>query len=553
MAAEAYTATTGRRLTQYRAASTVIGRFVAKGAARSASILGFYFSVFAIASAWAFATTYKTAASRATLVASFGSNAGLNALFGKARGLDTVGGFTEWRSLMIVSIIGAIWGMAVATKRFRGEETDGRTELFLAGQTTPRQAAANILAGLAAGALIIFVFVSAATMIVGGMKEVGFTAGESIFYGLANTLAVLEFLAVGALASQIAPTRRRAVGISAAVFGIFYLMRGVGDSVASLHWLVNASPIGWIEKLRPLTDPNPIWLLPIAGFIAAAAAAALYLAGTRDMGASILPDKDTAPPRTRFLNTSFGLAWRQVRSSAAAWLLSIAGLAVIYGLISKSAAEALAASPSYQKYLGDVVQAKTLGTKAYLGTIFLVFMTIIMALAAVWVASMRNDEAEGYVDNLLVRPLSRMRWLCDRAFYIVCAVLLAGVVSGVFTWVGAAAQNTGVGFGDLMLAGLNATLPAFFVAGVGLLFYGLKPRWTAIVMYAVIGWAFLVELAGPAIHLNHWVMDTSIVHHVALSPAVDPRWGSAVIILGIALACAAVGAALFNRRDLASK
>lgn len=109
LGAEAYTVATGGTVTRYRAASSVIGRFVAKGASRSASVLGFYFGIFAVASAWAFSTTYKTAASRATLVASFGSNAGLNALFGKARGLDTVGGFTEWRSIMLVSIIGAIW------------------------------------------------------------------------------------------------------------------------------------------------------------------------------------------------------------------------------------------------------------------------------------------------------------------------------------------------------------------------------------------------------------------------------------------------------------
>lgn len=82
---------------------------------------------------------------------------------------------------------------------------------------------------------------------------------------------------------------------------------------------------------------------------------------------------------------------------------------------------------------------------------------------------------------------------------------------------------------------------------------GIRPRWTSAVMYVVIGWSFLLEMIGPAINLNHWILDTSLLHHVAFSPAVDPRWSTAGILAGIGAAAAIIGAIVFNRRDLAGK
>jgi len=80
-----------------------------------------------------------------------------------------------------------------------------------------------------------------------------------------------------------------------------------------------------------------------------------------------------------------------------------------------------------------------------------------------------------------------------------------------------------VAFGKLIQAGVNSAVPAALIVGIGILMLGIKPRWASAVMYAVIGWSFLLELIGPIINLNHWLLDTSLLHHVALSPAADPE------------------------------
>ena len=68
----------------------------------------------------------------------------------------------------------------------------------------------------------------------------------------------------------------------------------IADAGVGLHWLVWTSPLGWVEELRPLTAPQPLALLPILALTAVLASTAVHLAGRRDAGASILPDRSRA-------------------------------------------------------------------------------------------------------------------------------------------------------------------------------------------------------------------------------------------------------------------
>ena len=66
-------------------------------------------------------------------------------------------GSTRWpatpsyKSGMTVIILGAIWGLLIATRSLRGEEDAGRWELFLSGRTTRGRAAVQAAIGLGVG------------------------------------------------------------------------------------------------------------------------------------------------------------------------------------------------------------------------------------------------------------------------------------------------------------------------------------------------------------------------------------------------------------------
>jgi ABC-2 type transport system permease protein len=85
--------------------------------------------------------------------------------------------------------------------------------------------------------------------------------------------------------------------------------------------------------------------------------------------------------------------------------------------------------------------------------------------------------------------------------------------------------------------------------GIGTLAHGLAPRYVTLAAYGVVAWSFLVEIIGASVGASRWLLDTSILHHIARAPAADVRWDSAAIVTAIGIA-AAVGAIAFARRDL---
>ncbi|HEY5051768.1 MAG TPA: ABC transporter permease subunit, partial [Acidothermaceae bacterium] len=221
-------------LATMRRPGLVAATLTARRAARSAVVWGCVFGLYVTSSALGYAATYKTALARAQLAATFGTNAGFNALIGPAHGIGTVAGFTAWRSLGVLSIVGGVWGLLAGTRLLRGEEDAGRWELLLVGHTTRRGATARALAGLAVGLLTLWGVTAVITVAVGRAHTVNIAVGPSLFLALALVCSAAIFLTLGALASQLAPTRRQAAGYAAAVLGISYALRMIADSGTGL-------------------------------------------------------------------------------------------------------------------------------------------------------------------------------------------------------------------------------------------------------------------------------------------------------------------------------
>jgi len=154
------------------------------------------------------------------------------------------------------------------------------------------------------------------------------------------------------------------------------------------------------------------------------------------------------------------------------------------------------------------------------------------------------------LDNFLVRPVSRMRWLWGRILLFTAVVIIAGLLSGIATWVGQASQHSGMPFHTLLLAGINAMTPVVFIFGLGVFVFGLLPRLTNILTYSAIGWSFLVVMLGSGLNFNHWLMDTSILHQVTFAPAVSPNWTVDLVLVILSLALCVIGSFRFKTRDL---
>jgi len=89
-------------------------------------------------------------------------------------------------------------------------------------------------------------------------------------------------------------------------------------------------------------------------------------------------------------------------------------------------------------------------------------------------------------------------------------------------WLGSRG-GAGISLGELAAAGLNAATPAILLVGFAILMIGRAPRWTSTLCYALNAWSFLLDMLGSVIHLNHWVLDTSLLQHPALALATQSR------------------------------
>jgi len=528
-----------------------IARELGRRAVRSGAGWGLVFGIYVLASAKGYATAYPTTAERHALATSFGANAGLAALLGRARGIDTVAGFTAWRCIGVLSMVGAVWGLLTGTRLLRGEEDAGRWELLLAGQTTRRRAAAQGLGALAAGWLALW-YVTALLSLAGGRAvEPQFAAGDALFLATALTASAALFLALGALAGQIAATRRQAATMVGAVFGACLVLRMAADTGSALDFLRWLTPLGWIEEMHPLTGAQPLLLLPVAGLTAILAGLTLRLAGRRDLGASVIAARDRAPARTRLLGSPATFAIRLMRPAATGWLAGTALYGLLLGLIAKTAITATAGSKQAEEALRRL-GAPGFDAKAFLGVEFILVAATICLIACGQVVATREEEAEGRLDNLLVRPLSRRRWLAGRLGASSLLLIACGLVAGIAAWAGAVAESTSFSFGSGLAAGVNTVPPALFVLGLGALVQAIAPRWAGRAMYALVAWSFLVELIGSLIEAPRWVLDTSLLHHLAPAPATQIDGLGAIGFVVLGAVAAALAAVLLGRRDLAA-
>jgi len=525
----------------------VAGR-IARKAARSGALWGLIFAIFVFIQMRAYTSDYPTQASRDQLQRAFATNMGLNALIGPVHD-DTVTGFAAWRFLGILGVLGAVWGLLLSTRLLRGEEEAGRHELLLAGQTTRRGAFGQSVAGLGAGLGALFAVTAIGTVLTGRSAAVGFTLGQSLYFALTLVAGATLFLAIGALASQLAGTRRQAAAMAGVVFGVFFALRMAADANSGLHWMVWLSPLGWIEQSRPLTDPDPLVLLPVLALIIVAGTVAAYLAGTRDADAATLAARDCAPPHLTLLNGPTGLALRLIRPVAAGWLCAITAFAVLLGSIAESSTQDSSGSVSVTQDLGRLGAHGSL-VQEYLGLTFILIALLIALVAAGQITAIRAEEGDGRLENLVVRPLSRTSWFAGRLALAALVLLAAGLLAGLAAWAGAAGWHNAVGLGSLMAAGLNVVPPAMFLLGLGALGLGAWPRCTSAAVYGYLAWSFLIELTGAVVHADHWLMDTSIFFHMVPSPAANPDWAGAAMMAGLALAAALAGGALLHRRDL---
>jgi len=130
-----------------------------------ATICGLVFGATIASSAISYVSSFPTEASRQQVLAVTAGNTSLAVLLGPLNHVDTVGGYTFYKSWVTLTSIGAIWATLAATKLFRGEEDSGRWSLVLSGATRASRATLATLVAIAAAVAVVTLETLALTLL----------------------------------------------------------------------------------------------------------------------------------------------------------------------------------------------------------------------------------------------------------------------------------------------------------------------------------------------------------------------------------------------------
>jgi ABC-2 type transport system permease protein len=524
------------------AASAVARRTFADSWLRTASF-ALLFAAFAYANAVGYRHSYPTLADRLAFARSFGANKAVRLFYGAPHDLLTVGGYCAWRVGGIASIFAGLWGALAAVRAMRAEEDAGRAELVLAAALRRREVYLAQLGAIALGGAILWLALFA------GLAGARLDAAGSAALAVAVVSPVLVFAGVGAVASQLAPSRRVALEASVGALSLALLIRVVADTASGVRWLGWATPLGWPERLQAFAGVRPVVLVAPVLAGAALLAVAGWLSVRRDVGLGLLGGTDSAPPSLRLLSSPTAFALRGERGSLAAWLFGTGVYALVVGFLSTSFSGA-GISESLRREIEKLGGGSITTPAGALGFYFLFFVLAISLFACSQVSAARREEAEQRLETLFALPVGRRGWLAGRLALAAAGIAALGLTAGALAWAGAATQRAGVSLPRLLEAGANCLPAAILFLALATLAYAVAPRLSTGLAYALVGVAFLWELVGGLLGAPRALLDLSPFEHIGLVPAQPFRATAALAMLAIAAVAVVASLRLFARRDL---
>ncbi len=503
----------------------------------------YLFAVYAYIQPVGYRHAYPTIRERLGFARSFADNKAIRLFYGEPHDLLSVSGYTAWRVGGTLAILAAVFGLLAAVRALRTEEDTGRLELVLAAAVGRRTAYLAAMAAIAAGTAILWLAEFA------GFVAGGLPVGGSAYLALATVSVVPVCAGVGALASQLAPTRRTALELGGAVVGLLFLLRVIADTSSGAGWLRWATPLGWAEELRPFAGPEPLVLvLPLVASTVLLLLAARIAAG-RDIGTGVLPARDSAEERLRLLSSPTAQALRSERGGLVVWTGSVAVFAYILGVVAKGTSSA-GISKNLQREFAKLGSGSIVTPTGYLSFVFVFFILAVSLFACAQVAAARHEEAEQRLETLLSQPVGRRGWLGGRLLLAGAGVAAISLTAGLLTWAGAASQGVGVSLPRMLEAGANCLPVALLFLGIAALAYAVVPRASAGIAYGLVTVAFLWQLVGSLLGVPRWLVELTPFAHVGLVPAKPFDTTGAIVMLAVALLGALAAVWAFRRRDL---
>ena len=530
---------TGATVRAWRPVAWLTARLVRRGTLAVAIGLGAYM----VLETFAFDATYHHAATRDALL-TWGRDPGIRIIAGPPTAVSTPGGFAVWDAGVYLMLILGVWPLVTTSRVLRGDEDAGRSDLSLAGPIRPGHALVVQLAVLLGACAVTGVAVGL------GLALTGAQVWGSVLFGAAMAGYAGALVGVAAVASQVFPSRRRALAASAAVLATSILLRMVANSADSRTWLGWLTPYGWTDQLRAFGDNRwPVLLLPLA-VTSVLVATAATLREHRDSGAGLARHQHARRSTRWGLGGAGSFAWRVNLGVVLGWCAGLAAAGLVVGALLPTIDENLAADEGFREVLAAMGMDAADLARTFVGLWATILGLVIAVYAAFRMGAARAEESSARAELLLARPLRRWEWLGGHVLGLAVSVLLLCSAAAASLWLGGVATVAPVSASDAFAAMFNVLPVVAVFAGLAVLLFGVAPRLTVVASASATVAAYVLELVGPMLGWPTAIVGISPFHHLETVPVDPVGWPAAFAMVGIGMTLTAAGFAAFQRRDL---
>jgi ABC-2 type transport system permease protein len=510
----------------------------------------------AMVAASAVGSEFSAESDRMAIVGVASINPAFLFLRGTPDGID-VGAVVFFQAFSFMAVLAGLMSTFLVVRHTRADEELGRGELV---SSTPVRRAAPLAATIILGVLanaVLALFVTAG-FIAGGLDP-----GGAAVAGLAVGAVGVVFVGIAAVVAQLVGTGRAANGTAAATVGLAFVVRGIGDALGEpsadllrveSSWVSWLSPIGWAQRSRPFSDADLTPLIALGAAAVVLFAAALAIRSRRDIGWSLIGERNGRQNATSWGRTLPGLAWRLQRGALLGWCIGGAALGLIAGTLGPVVTDVAADNTSLAELIGRLVPGSQ-------PDILDVFTSALLGIAGVLAAGagvqavlrLHTEEAEGRGEILLAASVTRTRWLLTTVAVAGVSVLAVAAVSGLAAGFAVAATGAGgASVGTLTTAALAHTPAALVFVGITALVLAVVPAVTAALGWGLLTAGLVIGQLGELLRLPDWLQAASPFHHSSAMPVEEFDPVSAGILLAVAAVLVAAATVFYRNRDLRS-
>jgi ABC-2 type transport system permease protein len=491
-----------------------------------------------------------------------------------------LGGLTLVKAELFVAVLMAFFATLLIVRHTRANEEIGAAEMLESTQIS-RNSLLIAAIIVAVGSIVLMTVLMAIGI---GASVAGIAGGWGAgapevwtgawLFSLEMGAVGLAFVGIAAVVAQLTETSSSANGILGGIIGVAYLLRGIGDVVATsaatgepnTNFWTWISPFGWGQATHSLTFANWWPLAVFAIFFVFATVLAFVLLHARDLGSGILPARKGRARAGFFAKNSFTLSLKLHKNIFIGWLLGNLVLVGVIGGASNEINKVYSSSAQMKQYIMSLggnanqllVRTMLIGMLTYTAVMVVAF--VIQALG-----KLRAEEASGHLENLLATRVSRIGWISRHALITLLLAVVMITLSGAVAALSANASGVSplLNVGDFAF-GLLAYLPVVIaVIGIYVFLFGVAPR-----LAGALTWALFTIMLVAQMFLALFVallnLPKDFANYLPLAPfthiassfggaaASGSDWAIFVGTIVVSALLFAVGLMAWRKRNLAS-